>query len=55
MGHPVEEKAVRGPARDDRHRHPSRGHGMPKQIERAHVRGGDDDALSALARFAEYG
>ncbi len=55
VGHAVEHEARGGPPRDDRHRHALRGNGVPEQIERAHVRGGDDDPLSARVGVVQDG
>ncbi len=51
----VEHEAGGRPPRDDGHRYPLRGNGMPEQIESAHVRGGDDDSLATLAGVAQDG
>jgi hypothetical protein len=55
VGDAVEHEAGGRPSRDDGHGHPLRGNGVPEQIERAHVRGGDDDPLPALVGVAQDG
>jgi hypothetical protein len=48
VGDAVEHEAGGGPPRDHGHGHPLRGNGVPQQVKRAHVHGGDDDSLPAL-------
>jgi hypothetical protein len=43
----IEHETGSRPPGDDRHWHALRGNGVSEQIEGAHMRGGDDDALSA--------
>lgn len=51
----VEEKARGRPPRNDGQGDALRGDGMADDVEGAHVRAGDDDPLSSLARLAEDG
>ena len=55
VGDTVEHEARSGPPGNDRHRHALRGNGVPEQVEGAHVRGGDDDALSTLVGVVQDG
>jgi hypothetical protein len=55
VGDAVEHEAGGGPPRDDGHGYPLRGNGVPEQIESAHVRGGDDDALPTLVGVMQDG
>ena len=53
--HRVEHEARRGATGDDRHRHALSRDGVAQQVERAHMRRGDDDSLPALVRSAQHG
>ena len=53
MRDPIEHEPGGGSTGDDRHGHPQRGDGMPKQVECPHVRGCDDDSLPTLMGAAQ--
>ena len=55
VGNAVEHEAGGRPPRDDGHGHPLRGNSVPKHIESAHVRGGDDDPLATRVGVAQDG
>jgi len=55
VGDAIEHEAGGRPPRDDSHGHPLRRNGVPEQVERTHVRGGDDDPLPTLMGVVQDG
>jgi hypothetical protein len=55
VGDTIEYEAGGGPPRDHGHGHALRGNRMPEQVESAHVRGGEDDPLSARVGIVQDG